>query len=101
MSPNALAPRNGGRIESTFQSRAAPPLSWGACLAAFIRFFKSLQSLRFKERARQAGLSDNPQERTRSQFVMIRYGDGDRCVPLFLLHDDVAALLSDLLKALL
>ncbi len=28
--------RAGGRIESTLQSRAAPPLSWGACLAAFI-----------------------------------------------------------------
>ena len=31
MSGNAVAHRNGGRIESTFQSRAAPPLSWCVC----------------------------------------------------------------------
>jgi hypothetical protein len=27
MTQNAEAPRNGGRVESTFQSRVAPPLS--------------------------------------------------------------------------
>ena len=31
MTQNASAPRNGVRIESIFQSRAAPPLSWGVC----------------------------------------------------------------------
>jgi hypothetical protein len=30
---NAAAPRNGGRIKSAFQSRAAPPLSWCVCSA--------------------------------------------------------------------
>ena len=34
---NAIAPRNGGRIESTFQSRADPPLSWCVCFA-FVQF---------------------------------------------------------------
>jgi hypothetical protein len=29
MTQNAIAPRNGGRNESTFQLQAAPPLSWG------------------------------------------------------------------------
>jgi hypothetical protein len=36
MAQNAEAPRNGGRIESDYRLQAAPPLSWGACLAAFI-----------------------------------------------------------------
>jgi hypothetical protein len=32
---NAIAPRNGGRIESDFQLQARTPLSWCVCLAAF------------------------------------------------------------------
>lgn len=35
MAANAIAPRNGGRIESTFLSRAAQPLSWGVCSQTF------------------------------------------------------------------
>ena len=34
---------NGGRIESTFQSRAAPPLSWGVCFA-FVQFWCIIQA---------------------------------------------------------
>ncbi len=39
---NAVVPRNGGRIEMTFQSRGTPSLPWRACFAALIVFLFSI-----------------------------------------------------------